>query len=110
MKYKDEYKVEFKTVPVEYVAGSRRYIYYRIVPYQLSLLQRWFSNPWQQLYKPLAFVDAFSFEYSPKEYQDEVVPLKTYGDVRKYLVEARLAIKKRRAEKIEKCEIWPDEI
>lgn len=110
MKYKDEYKVEFRTESYDYGGKKERYVYYRIVPSELPLLRRWFSNPWMSMYRPYKWVADFDYRYEVKEYMDEILPLKTYGDVRRYLEAAKSTVRKRKLEQVANGEIWPDEV
>jgi hypothetical protein len=107
MVYKDEYKVQFMTR--EYY-DDKRHVFWRIEPSELPLLQRLFRNPWRQLYRAYSYIDDYDYCYDAKEYMKEVTPLKTYGDVRKYMESAHIMIRKRRLQKIEKGEMWPDEL
>ena len=108
MKYKDEYKIEFELRKGAF--DDQRYVFFRIVPSELPLLQRWFGNPWIQLYRDYKYVTAFKYTYDAKEYQEEVVPLKTYGDARRYINDARMRVRKKKLKEVERGERWPDEV
>lgn len=107
MKDRDQCKVEFRT---EKSFDNERRVYYRIVPSELPLLQRWFHNDWELLYHRYKYIDLIKEHYDPKEYIQEVLPLTTYGDVRRYLEETDKIIRKQRIEKLKNGDIWPDEL
>jgi len=108
MNNRDQCKVEFKT---ENTYRRERCVYYRIVPSELPLLQRLFCNPWTTLYHANSrYSTSVSESYTSREYVQEVLQLKTYGDVRRYLENADKIVRKAKVEQLEKGEIWPDEL
>jgi hypothetical protein len=104
---RNQCKVEFRT---EKYFDNKRRVYYRIVPSELPFWKRWFHNDWEPLYHRYEYIDSIKEHYDPKEYAQEVLPLTTYGDVRRYLEETDKIVRKQRIEKLKNGDIWPDEL
>ena len=113
MKYPINAKVEFKTVGISIDTHKPRYVYYRIVPSELGFFKRVFCNPWKRMYHAFKYWSCYDFFYSPKQYNLEIAPLNTFGDVCDYLekqhnlakeVERKLFLK--HMEAVKKGEEW----
>ena len=85
MKYPIDAKVEFKTIGLLIDARKTRYVYYRIVPSELGFFKRVFCNPWRCMYHAFSYCSGYDLLYTPKEYNLEIAPLNTFGDVCDYL-------------------------
>lgn len=115
MRYPTNSKVEFKTASLLKLRRDNRKIYYRIVPSELGFFKRIFCNPWRQLYHAFTYVKGANIFYTVKEYNEEIKPLKTFGDVCDYLKEQNLIIEKtseklykEHLEAVANGEEWPD--
>lgn len=75
---RENLKIEFKTERISSSITSR-YCYWRIVPSELGLFQRLFSNPWRQLW----FIDRGHKEtwFSPNDFIALKSKYKTVGDM-----------------------------
>lgn len=88
--------------------GSR-YFYYRIKPSELPFWKRWFFNPWRQMFHAFSSIDGYNYLYDPKQFRNELLPLKTFGDVCNYLSKQRAIIQERHNQRVQRGETWPDE-
>ena len=107
MEYRTDLKIEYC---YENCGGyGSRYFYYRIKPSELPFWKRWFFNPWRQVFHADKLCDGYNYHYKPLEYQNELLPLKTFGDVCNYLSKQREIIEERHNQRVENGETWPDE-
>lgn len=98
----DDYKIKLSWEGT----GAYRYYYYKIVPSELPLFQRWFKNPWHRI--NLACLDDWNPNISIKDYKEYIAPLRTYGDVRRLRENEWSKIKATRKRYEEHNIRWPD--
>ena len=107
MKYRTDLKIEYCH---EKCSGSgSRYFYYRIKPSELPLWKRWFFNPWRRIYHAFSYMDGYNYLFNPREFRDELLPLKTFGDMCDYLRKHKAIIEERHWRKVQNGEKWPDD-
>lgn len=75
---KENLKIEFKTVRILGITHYR-YCFWRIVPSELGLFQRLFSNPWRQLW--FIHYGAKETWFSPYDFSEVKSKYKTVGDM-----------------------------
>ena len=86
--------------------GSYRYYYYKIVPSELPFFKRIFKNPWRRIEKEC--LDDWNPCFSIREYKEYIVPMQTYGDVKRFEDKEWEKIKARRKRYEELNVRWPD--
>ena len=107
MKYGVNLKIEYCH---EKCGGSgSRYFYYRIKPSELPFWKRWFFNPWIKIFHAFEWLDGYNYLFNPQEFRDELLPLKTFGDMCCYLGKQEQIVQDRHWERVKKGEAWPDE-
>lgn len=107
MEYRTDLKIEY--CYENCLAGPGRYFYYRIKPSELPFWKRWFFNPWRQMFHAYKWLGGYNYLYKPIDYQNELLPLKTFGDVCNYLSKQRAIIEERHNQRVQRGEAWPDE-
>ena len=105
-KYNKNWKVQFEFD--SNTSSEHRRIWWRVVPTELPLLKRWFSNDWNELYHAYKWVGGTDKLYSIDEYYKDVAPMKTVGDVLEYLNKQDVILQERHEKRIKAHEIWPD--
>lgn len=115
MRYDADCKIEIKTKPLSFL-GKNRYVYYRIVPSELPKWKRNFLfNPWRGLKRALPSTGKLYDLFEIGDYKQLIFPLKTYGDVCKYIEEqkkvshdTKLSNEAIKLMKILQGDEWPD--
>ena len=115
MRYDADCKIEIKTKQLSYL-NIHRYVYYRILPSELPKWKRNFLfNPWRGLFRGLEYVGGTYDLFEIEDYKRLIFPLKTYGDVCKYIKEqekighdAKLRNEAVKLMKILQGDEWPD--
>ena len=107
MKYGVNLKIEYCH---EKCADTRyRYFYYRIKPSELPFWKRWFFNPWRKIFHAYELISGYNYLFGPQEFRDELLPLRTFGDMCRYLDKERTIIEDRHEERVRNGEEWPDD-
>lgn len=83
-KYNPEWKVEFSSEELT-SPYKNRYLFYRIVPSELPLINRIFCNEWHKLYHSYSCINGRDFLFDVNEYYELIKPLKTLGEVKNFL-------------------------
>ena len=105
MEYRTDLKIEYGTEK----CGNSRYVYYRIKPSELPFWKRWFFNPWRQMFHAFNRIDGYNHLYDAHQFHNELLPLKTFGDVCNYLSKEKAIIDERHYQRVQRGETWPDE-
>ena len=104
-----------ENLKVEFISESHglsdvvRLVYYRVQPEQLNWLSRAFGNSWKKMYIHKTGSRYIADYFTLDEFRDKVLPLKTIGDVNRFIKEQEMEAQKQLAEMIENRQIWPDE-
>lgn len=108
MKYDTNFKIEYCHEKFG-INTNYRYFYYRIKPSELPFWKRWFFNPWRKVFQAFEWLDGYGYLFNPQEFRDKLLPLKTFGDMCRYLEKQEQIVQDRLWERVQKGEAWPDE-